>query len=75
MWIEFVIGPYLVLRLFLQVLWFSNLTTIQCRAPAKTDVASSLNIVAYLYHKILAWVVRKVDNTYRYMLDCDLSGG
>ena len=92
MWVEFVVGPHLALRLFLQVLWFFNLTTIEhplrlmwvefvvgpCseafspgslvfqfehnRAPAKTDVAPSLNIVCYLYHKIPAWVVQKVDN-------------
>ena len=29
MWVEFVVGPHLALRLFLQVLWFSNLTTIE----------------------------------------------
>ena len=29
MWIEFVVGPHLALRLFLQVLWFFNLTTIE----------------------------------------------
>ena len=96
MWTEFVVGPHLALRLFLQVLRFSNFTVIDHqlrlmwiefvvgphlvlrlfnssgslvfqfdhnRSPAKTDVASSLSIVTYLYHQIPAWVVQKVDNT------------
>ena len=62
MWVEFVVGSRLTHRVFLQVLQFSSLHKNQhrkyqlnqnrgqkTRIPAEADVASSLNIVIYLF--------------------------